>query len=254
MTNGRRETRSEPGWLMTPWAISAGAHILIAGLLAWSLTGPPAKSPKMHVKPGDAGEVVATVRFLTAEQARRMKAGRTATASAPPIAPDAPPPISQPLASRVEPQSVEAANPDLAPVASLAPGETPSSVPAPPPIAQAAPTTPDTSALNRPIEPTAATLTPGVQTDHDAQLIDLPAPRYPPLSKRNGEQGVVIVEVVVNPEGTVDSARVIETPGHARLDSAALAAARAARFTPAKRNGQAVHATVRIPYRFVIEP
>ncbi len=56
-------------------------------------------------------------------------------------------------------------------------------------------------------------------------------PQYPLAAKLRGEEGLVRVATVVGRTGRVESAEVAESSGHPALDSAALAAARRARFT-----------------------
>jgi TonB family protein len=78
----------------------------------------------------------------------------------------------------------------------------------------------------------------------------LPAPVYPRESRRRGEQGTVVLEVEVSPDGKPLAVRVVDDAGYPRLAASAVEAAKAARFTPARRDGRAVAATVRIPFRF----
>lgn len=47
-------------------------------------------------------------------------------------------------------------------------------------------------------------------------------PDYPPVSRRLGEQGTVILEVVVDPGGRAVEAKLVQSSGFARLDQAAL--------------------------------
>lgn len=79
------------------------------------------------------------------------------------------------------------------------------------------------------------------------------APRYPDMSQRRGEQGVVVLRVELSETGFVADARVHSTSGFARLDDAALAAVRMWRCTPAMRNGQAVRASALQPFNFVLQ-
>ncbi|MEG1834288.1 MAG: TonB family protein, partial [Burkholderiaceae bacterium] len=68
------------------------------------------------------------------------------------------------------------------------------------------------------------------------------APRYPPISRRLGEEGEVVLRLLVQADGSVGQARVERSSGHPRLDAAALEAARQWRFAPAHRGGQALDA------------
>jgi len=92
---------------------------------------------------------------------------------------------------------------------------------------------------------------PGVDTG--VEVLRLPRPTYPSVSRRLGEEGVVLLSVEVLANGSAGAITVLRDPGFPRLTAAAVAAAREARFRPAVRNGRPVAAAVRIPFRFVIE-
>lgn len=66
-------------------------------------------------------------------------------------------------------------------------------------------------------------------------------PAYPPVSKRLGEQGRVVVNVYVLADGRVGDVQLLKSSGYERLDAAALAHVRRDwRFDPARRDGAAV--------------
>ncbi|MEZ5615606.1 MAG: TonB family protein [Rhodocyclaceae bacterium] len=79
------------------------------------------------------------------------------------------------------------------------------------------------------------------------------APVYPPISRRLGEEGKVVLRVELDEQGRVSSARVSTASGFSRLDAAALAAVKAWRCTPARRDGQPVRAVALQPFRFVLQ-
>lgn len=79
------------------------------------------------------------------------------------------------------------------------------------------------------------------------------APAYPPLSRRLGETGKVILRVTLDAQGNVAKTAVDRSSGFSRLDEAALAAVQNWRCTPAQRNGQPVSATALQPFNFVLE-
>lgn len=79
------------------------------------------------------------------------------------------------------------------------------------------------------------------------------APSYPDMSYRQGEQGVVMLQVELSETGQVADAQVQNSSGFDRLDNAALKAVRKWRCTPAMRNGQPVRATALQPFNFVIQ-
>ncbi len=98
---------------------------------------------------------------------------------------------------------------------------------------------------------TAANENVGVRTG--VELLELPRPRYPVVSKRRGEEGLVLLRVEVLPSGRAGKIRVLEDPGFPRLLSAAIDAVRRATFRPAMRGIRPVRSTIRIPIRFTIE-
>jgi periplasmic protein TonB len=79
------------------------------------------------------------------------------------------------------------------------------------------------------------------------------APKYPDISRRMGEAGLVVLAVELNEQGLVASAKIHRSSGFPRLDEAGLAAVRSWRCTPAQHNGQAVRATALQPFKFVLE-
>lgn len=78
-------------------------------------------------------------------------------------------------------------------------------------------------------------------------------PPYPPLSRRLGETGKVVLRVELDETGRVSAAQVVTGSGFDRLDSAALAAVRNWRCQPAQRDGQAVRSVATQPFNFTLE-
>jgi TonB family protein len=70
---------------------------------------------------------------------------------------------------------------------------------------------------------------------------------YPPAALRRGEQGLVHFQVVINPEGRVDTCTVLLSSGSKDLDDATcLLVTSRARFSPARDdNDRPIHATYR---------
>jgi len=91
---------------------------------------------------------------------------------------------------------------------------------------------------------------PGVR--RGAKTLKLPRPIYPSISRRRGEQGLVVLRVEVLPNGTVGKIKTLSDAGFARLARAAINAVRKARFRPATLDGRPVKDTVRVPFRFVL--
>lgn len=77
----------------------------------------------------------------------------------------------------------------------------------------------------------------------DAQARNRP-PAYPEDAARRGQQGAVLLNIHVTPDGLTDGIDVVRSSGAASLDRAAIEAARKWRFLPAVKDG------VAIPYDF----
>lgn len=91
------------------------------------------------------------------------------------------------------------------------------------------------------------------QARFDADYLKNPAPTYPPLSRRMGEEGKVILRVSVTPQGTADSVEIKTSSGSPRLDESAQKTVRNWKFIPAKRGGDAVQSWVLVPIVFKLE-
>ena len=78
-------------------------------------------------------------------------------------------------------------------------------------------------------------------------------PGYPLLSAQLGEQGMVVVQMRIGPDGFVNAVQLLQTSGYPRLDEAALAALKKWRFTPAVENGQPVPSAQVLPIRFRLD-
>ncbi len=84
----------------------------------------------------------------------------------------------------------------------------------------------------------------------DAAYLDNPAPVYPPMSRRMGEEGRVILRVFVEANGRASQIQIRTASGSPRLDQAALEAVSRWKFFPAQRGAEAVGAWVLVPIVF----
>jgi protein TonB len=100
----------------------------------------------------------------------------------------------------------------------------------------------------------AATAAPLVELpSSDAQYLHNPKPSYPPQSRRMGEQGKVVVRVLIGADGVVQKAEIRQSSGFARLDVAALATVQAWRYVPGKRGGVPEAMWFSVPINYVLE-
>lgn len=84
----------------------------------------------------------------------------------------------------------------------------------------------------------------------NGKALSLPAPGYPEIARRMRAGGKVEVEVIVDENGKVVSARAISGP--VVLRDVAVEAAQKARFTPTRLSGQPVKIAGRIDYNFTL--
>jgi TonB family protein len=84
------------------------------------------------------------------------------------------------------------------------------------------------------------------------QLVSAPKPGYPALAKQLGVQGVVVLAVLVDENGRVAEARLVEPiKQKVGINESALAAARGAQYRPATKGGVRVKmwTRLRIPFK-----
>ena len=84
-----------------------------------------------------------------------------------------------------------------------------------------------------------------------SRIVSLPQPPYPILAKQTRTQGAVNVQILIDETGRVMSAQAVN--GNPMLISAAVEAARRARFTPTTLNDQPVKVQGVITYNFVLQ-
>jgi protein TonB len=169
---------------------------------------------------------------------------------APKVAPPPPPPpapVKQPVAKSPAPptlppapQPVAIADPTPAPNAPT--GVTTPQPPAPPvaaPVAAAPVAPPAPAKVELP--------------SSDADYLQNPKPPYPAISKRLGEQGKVIVRVLIETNGVPVKAEIRQSSGYDRLDQTAMATVLKWRYVPGKRGGVPEAMWFSVPINFVLE-
>jgi protein TonB len=78
-------------------------------------------------------------------------------------------------------------------------------------------------------------------------------PDYPQMSRRLGEQGAVVLRVMISPDGRAGEIQLSKSSGYARLDRAAIEAVREWRFVPALKGGRPVAAWYEWRWEFRLE-
>lgn len=174
----------------------------------------------------------------------------------PPPAPPSPPKVQKPVAKppppkapkpapAPQPQAIKDPTPApaaptgvIAPPAPLPPIEQPVAVaPAPPPPAPPAPPAP-----------------PKVQMPStDASYLQNPSPVYPAISRRLGEQGKVVVRVLIGTSGLPERAEIKQSSGFDRLDRSAMEYVMKCRYVPGKVNGVVQAMWYEAPVNYVLE-
>ena len=150
-----------------------------------------------------------------------------------------PPPTPQPPAPATpEPPAVLAA-----PTASVTASVVPAAAPAPPPPAPPPPPPPPAPAAPAKVE------LPSSKADY----LHNPPPDYPRMSKRLGEQGKVVLKVLIGTDGAPQKVELVTSSGFERLDKSALDAAMRWRYVPGKRGGVAEAMWYQVPIQFTLE-
>lgn len=164
-------------------------------------------------------------------------------------------PVAKPIPVPPRPQPV------TAPAPSPQPQPSPSKVSAPTEVAQAAPVAP-VSAPTTPTPPAPPAPAPApVVTAPSKTEVSIPAsysasnqkPIYPNMSKRLGEQGTVVLRVLVKADGSAGEVEVKSSSSYPRLDQAAVEAVKTWRFNSAKIDGKAIDEWYQVPIPFKLQ-
>jgi protein TonB len=222
------------------WRVTAGVVLAHAGLIWLIATGLLSTTV-----PGGETEHLIMANIITDAP--------TAPATA------APPPQAQP---KTLPQPRTPTLPSLTPTPLIpAPTLTPTPVVSSAAPTAAAPTLPAPAATPAAAAPTGnqrpstASAAPAavVLPSSDADYLNNPAPVYPGMSRRMGEQGTAVLRVFINTEGRAEKAEIRTSSGYSRLDEAALATVQRWRYVPGKRAGVPEAMWFNVPIRFVLD-
>jgi len=156
----------------------------------------------------------------------------------------------KPLPAAPQPQKpLPTVRPKPIPLPVAPPSERAITISQAPPEPVAPPTESVAVAAPAPSAPPAPSPIPGpapvIPPRSDASHLNNPAPTYPAMSRRLAEQGRVLFDVYILPNGTVGEIKLKRSSGHTRLDDAALEAVRRWRYVPAHRGNEP------IPYWYV---
>lgn len=168
----------------------------------------------------------------------------------PPPEPPKPPPQKVKLVKPqpVEPPKSEPLLVSNTPVTSAAAAEPVAPAPPPEPVVQAPPAPePVVEAAPKPQAPVT------LSSDLSVSCPQRAMPNYPAASRRQNEQGQVVLRVELDETGRIASARVATSSGYKRLDEAGLAAIKNWQCNPSTRNGVAVRAIALQPFDFILE-
>lgn len=165
--------------------------------------------------------------------------------SPPKPVPPPPTPLKTPAVQAPAPVPLAVADTHPTPASAAAPALAHGPVNAPPAA--------NTSAA-RPAPATAAPAIVKVELpSSDADYLNNPKLPYPPLSKRLGEQGKVVIHTLIGADGVPQKADIQQSSGIDRLDQAALATALRWRYVPGKRAGVPETMWFNVPFSFVLE-
>lgn len=88
------------------------------------------------------------------------------------------------------------------------------------------------------------------EVEKKPEPIRIPSPGYPKEARMVGAEGLVILKVLINFDGTILDVKVLNSSGNYGLDQAAINSGYGALFTPAVQGGRKVRVWVSIPFRF----
>lgn len=212
-------------------AAVVAAHGLVLGGIAFGLSKPP----EPVTPPTVAGIVIATAPAAPGPKAAvpkpkaKPKPRQAPKPNPRPPAPPAPPSERAVTVPAAPPAPVDS---DVLPIAPQ--DEVPLASSDVTDVDSSASGDPSASAVGEAEDP------PITQPRSDASHLSNPAPQYPTLSRRFGEEGRVLLDVYILPDGTVGDMRLNTSSGFKRLDEAALTAVRRWRFVPARRGDEPI--------------
>lgn len=225
--SGRRAAPALAPAFLISLAVHAAAGVLL--FQAWRQASVELPKPLMVTMVEVAPEVKPVVEMPPAPpRVHRHEAFKPQPSPQPVQAPQ-----QQPVAQAIAVEKAAAAPVLTAPVV-----ETPPAVA----VAKAA-VTPAAPARDEVIEP----------PHFNVAYLNNPRPAYPPMARRLGIEGLVVLRVQVSAKGTPDQVAVSQTSGTPSLDEAALRAVQAWSFVPARLGDKPIAHVVDVPVRFQLK-
>ena len=230
-------------WPRVSRTLLAGVILAHAGLLLWvGLATPETVTPITPPRP-------LTVSLIKPEIEKPLPKPIVKPETKPETNPDtkleAKPPVSKPVVeTKPQPEVLVAKRqlPSPMPVVEAA-----KSTPVPEPVAEVVPT---------PARVVAEAPKPAPQPPsppRPADYLNNPKPPYPALSRRLGEEGIVRLNILVNPDGSVARLELAKSSGYPRLDQSAMDVVQSSwKFEPARQDGNPVAAWVIVPIQFTV--
>jgi len=206
--------------------VSVLVHLILAGGLVWYFTKVPAPVVLVHLD-------LSSVELSIAEEDVESAVPVRTTPKPIERPPEPPKPIERPP-EPIEPNEPLPARPEPLPApekqqAEPRPQEAPASVPAPT-------VAPKQAKIDAPPKPKHAI-----------------RPDYPRTSRLRKEEGDVVLELHITASGGVSAVRVVTSSGFTALDEAAVKAAKAAHFMPAKSGAESVSSVARLTLTFKLK-
>lgn len=167
--------------------------------------------------------------------------------------PPPPAPVTKPQRSPQVKTPTPRPAPEPQPVADTTPS--PNAIQVSPAKADPEPPAPITAAgPATPVAAPAAPVAPRIELpSSNAAYLQNPAPAYPAISKRMGEQGKVVLRVLISTDGLPQKIEINQSSGFDRLDRQAQDTVLRWKFVPGKRNGVPEAMWYLVPIHFVLE-
>jgi protein TonB len=207
------------------------AHLSLIIPFQWSL------SPK---QPDYLNDERVMANLLSTEAPKSP--AKPAAPPAPRMPVEAPKPVQKAEPRKAEKSTTPAPAPTPAQKTSPTPDTTPTKPTESSQSATIAPPTSGSSMSGTPIQTDIGKLVVVYQPDAD--------PYYPSFSKRAGEQGEVVVRLIINEAGEVEDARLLQSSSYPRLDRAAMEIGKRYRFKPYLVNGSPAKISTNLLIKF----